>query len=131
MKNSKNNTQQCFLFNMIKDQNYIINRLKNACESTKLFTRSRWNDIHMFRTCTTCQKKSIREADKNQDKEILRHFQDTLVPSLRSVQSKLGQKEINISLNTISSRLHENDVSSWVTLQKSLLSHSKTTELSN
>jgi hypothetical protein len=68
------------------------------------------------------ERGSTRVTAKEQDKAILRLFRDTPGLSLRSAQSKLRQKGIDISLNTIRSRLHENDVSFRSTLKKPLLS---------
>lgn len=63
-----------------------------------------------------------RITTTKEDKMILRLFQDKPGLSLRFAQMKLRKKGINVSLNTIRSRLHEKNVSFRSTLKKPLLS---------
>lgn len=68
------------------------------------------------------ERGSSRVTTKNQNRAIVRLFQDNPGLSLRSAQSKLRQKGIDLSLNTIRSRLRENELSFRSTLKKPLLS---------
>lgn len=68
------------------------------------------------------ERGSSQVTTEKQDRAILRLFQNNSALSLRSAQVKLRQKGLDISLNTIRSRLHANNLSFRATLKKPLLS---------
>ncbi|KAG6452269.1 hypothetical protein O3G_MSEX007545 [Manduca sexta] len=68
------------------------------------------------------ERGSSRVTTEQEDRAIIRLFQNTPGLSLRTAQLKLRKKGIDISLNTIRSRMSENDISFRSTLKKPLLS---------
>lgn len=65
---------------------------------------------------------SCRTTNKQEDREIIRLFKDSPCLSLRTAQLKLRKRGIETSLNTIRSRMRENNISFRSTLKKPLLS---------